>query len=144
VSERAVFRIPPLTILGAVLLAVCATPVAFGAPWFWLVYLLPVAVVVWVLRVRTVVDADGLTVRRIVGSRRVPWSEIRSLHLRDKGGVRAVLTDGAELPLPSVRVRDLPQLAAASGGHLSVSAPPSGRPEERRPSGSTPPSMGDE
>jgi hypothetical protein len=120
VSERAVFRIPPLAILGAVLLAVCATPAAFGAPWFWLVYLLPVAVVVWVLRVRTVADADGLTVRRLVGSRRVPWSEIRSLHLRDKGGVRAVLTDGAELPLPSVRVRDLPQLAAASGGHLSL------------------------
>ena len=119
-SERAVFRIPPLAILGAVLLAVCATPVAFGAPWFWLVYLLPVAVVVWVLRVRTTVDEEGLTVRRLVGSRRVPWSEIRSLHLRDKGGVRAVLTDGAELPLPSVRVRDLPQLAAASGGHLSL------------------------
>jgi hypothetical protein len=120
VSERAVFRISPLTILGAVLLAVCATPVAFGAPWFWLVYLLPVAVVVWVLRVRTTVDEEALTVRRLVGSRRVPWSEIRSLHLRDKGGVRAVLTDGAELPLPSVRVRDLPQLAAASGGHLSL------------------------
>ena len=119
-SERAVFRIPPLTILGAVLLAVCATPVAFGAPWFWLVYLLPVAVVVWVLRVRTTVDEEALTVRRLVGSRRVPWSQIRSLHLRDKGGVRAVLTDGAELPLPSVRVRDLPQLAAASGGHLSL------------------------
>jgi hypothetical protein len=120
VSERAVFRIPPLTILGAVLLAVCATPVAFGAPWFWLVYLLPVAVVVWVLRVRTTVDEEALTVRRLIGSRRVPWSQIRSLHLRDKGGVRAVLTDGAELPLPSVRVRDLPQLAAASGGHLSL------------------------
>jgi Bacterial PH domain len=120
VSERAVFRIPPLTILGAVLLAVCATPVAFGAPWFWLVYLLPVAVVVWVLRVRTTVDEEALTVRRLIGSRRVPWSQIRSLHLRDKGGVRAVLTDGAELPLPSVRVRDLPQLAAASGGRLSL------------------------
>ncbi len=114
------FRIPPLAILGAVLLAVCATPAAFGAPYFWLVYLLPVAVVVWVLRVRTVVDAEGLTVRRVVGSRRVPWSQIRSLHLRDKGGVRAVLTDGAELPLRCVRVRDLPQLAAASGGHLSI------------------------
>jgi len=120
VSDRAVFRIPPLAILGAVLLSFCATPAAFEAPGFWLVYLLPVAVVVWVLRVRTVADADGLTVRRLVGSRRVPWSEIRSLHLRDKGGVRAVLTDGAELPLPSVRVRDLPQLAAASGGHLSL------------------------
>ena len=56
-SDRALFRIPAAsTILGAVLLAVCATPVAFGAPWFWLVYLLPVAVVVWVLRVRTTVD----------------------------------------------------------------------------------------
>ena len=114
------FRISSLAILGAVLLAVCATPVAFGAPFFWLIYLLPVAVVVWVVRVRTVVDAEALTVRRLVGSRRVPWSEIRSLHLRDKGGVRAVLTDGAELPLRSVRVRDLPQLAAASGGHLSI------------------------
>jgi hypothetical protein len=117
---RAVFRISPLAILGAVLLAVCATPVAFGAPYFWLVYLLPIGAVVWVLRVRTVVDRDGLTVRGLVGSRRVPWSEIRSLHLHDKGGVRAVLTDGAELPLRCVRVRDLPQLAAASGGHLSM------------------------
>lgn len=114
------FRISPLAILAAALLAICATPVAFGAPYFWLVYLLPVGVVVWILRVHTVVDSDGLTVRRLVGSRRVPWSEIRSLHLHDKGGVRAVLTDGAELPLRCVRVRDLPQLAAASGGHLSM------------------------
>jgi hypothetical protein len=119
-QSRAVFRVPPLAVLGAVLLAVCATPVAFGAPFFWLIYLVPVAVVVWVLRVRTVADADALTVRRLVGTRRVPWSEISSLRLRDRGGVRAVLTDGAELPLPSVRIRDLPQLAAASGGHLTL------------------------
>lgn len=124
-EPRAVFRTSPLAILGAVLLAVCCTPLAFGAPYLWLIYLLPVAVVVWVLRVRTVVEPEALTVRRFVGSRRVSWSKIRSLHLRDKGGVRAVLTDGAELPLRCVRVRDLPQLAAASGGHLSVPAPPS-------------------
>ncbi len=110
---------------GPLLLAVCATPVAFGAPYFWLVYLLPVGAVVWVLRVRTVVEADALTVRRLVGSRRVPWSQIRSLHLRDKGGVRAVLTDGAELPLRCVHFRDLPRLAAASGGHLIAPARPS-------------------
>ena len=120
VSEQAVFRIPPLATLGAVLLAVCVTPFAFGAPYFWLVYLLPVGAVVWVLRVRTIADAEALAVRRLVGSRRVPWSQIRSLHLRDNGGVRAVLTDGSELPLPCVHVRDLPQLAAASGGHLSM------------------------
>ena len=72
------------------------------------------------LRVRTVADPEALTVRRILGTRRVPWAEISSLRLRDKATVRAVLTDGAELPLPSVHVRDLPQLAAASGGRLAL------------------------
>lgn len=117
-QDRAVFRPPRLSVLGAVLLAVCATPVAFGAPYFWLVYLVPLGVIAWVLRVRTVVDADALTVRRVVGTRRVPWSEISSLRLHNKARVRAVLTDGAELPLPSVHILDLPRLAAVSGGHL--------------------------
>ena len=79
----------------------------------------------WTLRVRTVADPEAVTIRRVLGGRRVPWSEISSLRLvrgsRHTGSrVSAVLTDGAELPLPSVRVRDLPQLAAASGGHLSM------------------------
>jgi Bacterial PH domain len=117
---RAVFRPPRLSILGAVLLAVCATPVAFGASYFWLIYLVPLGMIAWVVRVRTVADADALTVRRVVGSRRVPWSEISSLRLHNKARVRAVLTDGAELPLPSVHTRDLPQLAAASGGRLAL------------------------
>jgi hypothetical protein len=116
----AVFRPARLSILGVLLLAVCATPVAFGAPFFWLVYLLPLGAIAWVLRVRTVADAEALTVRRILGTRRVRWAEISSLRLRDKATVRAVLTDGAELPLPSVHVRDLPQLAAASGGRLAL------------------------
>jgi hypothetical protein len=116
----AVFRPARLSILGALLLAVCATPVAFGAPFFWLVYLVPLGAIAWVLRVRTVADPEALTVRRIRGTRRVPWAEISSLRLSDKATVRAVLTDGAELPLPSVHVRDLPQLAAASGGRLAL------------------------
>ncbi len=117
-STRAVFRPARLSILAALLLAVCATPVAFGAPFLWLIYLVPLAMIAWVLRVRTVVDAEALTVRRVIGTRRVPWPEISSLRLSDKARVRAVLTDGAELPLPSVHIRDLPQLAAASGGRL--------------------------
>jgi Bacterial PH domain len=116
----AVFRPARLSILGVLLLAVCVTPVAFGAPFFWLVYLLPLGAIAWVLRVRTIADAEALTVRRILGTRRVRWAEISSLRLRDKATVRAVLTDGAELPLLSVHVRDLPQLAAASGGRLAL------------------------
>jgi hypothetical protein len=118
-----VFRPSRLQVLGAVAIAFCATPFAFGAPLFWVIYLLPLGMIWWALRVRTVVDADALTVRRLVGGRRVPWSEISSLRLDRRGRhtgsrVSAVLTDGAELPLPAVTVRDLSQLAAVSGGRL--------------------------
>jgi hypothetical protein len=116
---RAVFRISPLVVLFALALAVCATPVAASGPYFWLIYLVPLGIIGWTLRVRTTVDPDTVTVRRLLGRRSVPWSEISTLRLRDRARVSAVLNDGAELPLPAVHVRDLPQLAAASGGRLS-------------------------
>lgn len=118
----AVFRVAPLSLLGAAVITVCVTPFAFAQAWFWLVYLVPLAMVGFVLRVRTTVDVDGLTVRRLVGHRRVRWDGISSLRL-DRRRIRAVLADGAELPLPSVGIRDLPQLAAASGGHLTLGDP---------------------
>jgi hypothetical protein len=113
----AVFRTSPLAVLGALAIAVCVTPVAFAGPFLWLVYLLPIGMIVWVLRVRTTVDGEALTVRRVLGRRRVPWAEISSLRLGQRR-VSAMLSDGAELPLPAVAVQDLPQLAAASGGRL--------------------------
>ncbi|MBA3907698.1 MAG: PH domain-containing protein [Pseudonocardiales bacterium] len=124
---RVVFRISPLTILFVAFLAVCAIPFAFGAPWFWLVYLVPVGLVGWIVRIRTVADPHALTVRRVLDSRRVPWTQISSLRLlpstRSRGTrVSAVLVDGTELPLPAVHIRDLPQLAAASGGRLPYPA----------------------
>ncbi|MHA6627564.1 PH domain-containing protein [Pseudonocardia sichuanensis] len=120
---RAVFRISPLVVLVALTLAVCVTPVATAGPYLWLVYLLPIGVVVWTLRVRTVADPDAVVVRRVVGGRRVSWSDITSMHLgkaRNPASARisAVLTDGSEVTLPAVHVRDLPRLAAVSGGRL--------------------------
>jgi hypothetical protein len=53
-----------------------------------------------------------------VARRRVRWDDIAPLRLRKKAKVSAILTDGAELPLLAVRVRDLPVLTAASGGRL--------------------------
>jgi hypothetical protein len=117
-EPSAVFRISPLVVLVALTFAVCATPVAWAGPYFWLIYLVPLGIIVWTLRVRTTVDPDAVTVRRLVGRRSVPWTEISSLRLRNRARVSAVLSDGAELPLPAVHVRDLPQLAAASGGRL--------------------------
>ena len=117
-TPRAVFRISPLMILFAFALGICAIPVAFGAPYLWLVYLVPVAVVVWTLRTRTVVDTDGMRVRRLVGGRRVPWDAVGGLRVDRRNTVHAVLTAGGEITLPAVHVRDLPALAAASGGRV--------------------------
>ena len=117
-TTRAVFRVSPLVVLFALGLAVCATPVAFGAPYLWLVYLVPLGVVAWTLRTRTVVDTEGMRVRRLVGGRRVPWEEVSALRLDGRSGVRAVLADGGEVALPAVHVRDLHVLAVASGGRL--------------------------
>jgi hypothetical protein len=117
-TTRAVFRVSPLVVLFALALAVCATPVAFGAPFLWLVYLVPLGIVVWVLRTRTVADAEGLRVRRVAGGRRVGWDAVTALRLDDRARVHAVLDGGEELALPAVRVRDLHVLALASGGRV--------------------------
>ena len=117
-TPRAVFRVSPLVVLFALFLGVCAIPVAFGAPYLWLIYLVPVGIVAWTLRTRTVVDADGLRVRRLVGERRVPWDALGGLRVDRRNVVHAVLTDGGEVALPAVRTRDLHQLAVASGGRV--------------------------
>ena len=117
-TPRAVFRVSPLMVLFALFLSVCAIPVAFNGPYLWLIYLVPLAVVAWTLRTRTVVDADGLRVRRLVGGRRVPWDSVGGLRVDRRDGVHAVLTEGGEVALPAVHTRDLHQLAVASGGRV--------------------------
>ncbi|MFR9800806.1 PH domain-containing protein [Pseudonocardia sp. RS010] len=134
---RLSFRRSPLALAAAAFFLVTAIPFAFGAPWLWLAYVFPVAFTYWVLRVRTLVDAESVTVRGLLSSRRVSWAEISSLRLGKKSRVSAVLTDGTELPLPTVHVRDLPALAAVSGGRLpdparteaQTSPPPPSTPE---------------
>ena len=122
-TPRTVFRVSPLMVLFALALAVCAIPVAFGAPYLWLIYVVPVAIVVWTLRTRTVVDADGMRVRRLVGGRHVAWDTVGGLRVDRRNSVHAVLNGGGEVTLPAVHVRDLPALAEASGGRLPDLAP---------------------
>jgi hypothetical protein len=117
----ATFRIPQLNLLGLIAVGVCAIPVGFGARWFWLIYLIPIGLAVWVVRARTTVAPDGVVARGVLRTTRVPWADISALRLRSswtRSRVSAVLSSGSELPLPAVRVRDLPLLAAASGGRL--------------------------
>ena len=116
--RRALFRIPGVAVLGAALLAVAATPIAFAAPGLQVLYLVPIALAAWVLRTRTTVDAEGIVVRTLVGRRAMRWADVTSLRLDSRSRVRAVLVDKSEVPLPAVRTRHLPLLAAVSAGRL--------------------------
>jgi putative intracellular protease/amidase len=117
-EPRALFRTPPAALAAVLLLAICATPIAFAAPGLQVVYVVPVGLAWWVLRTRTVADADGIVVRRMFTSRRLSWDEVAGLRLRGSAWVRAVLRDGDQLTLPAVRTGDVPALALVSGGRL--------------------------
>lgn len=117
-SGPIVFRNSPLGVIAVITLAVCVMPVAVTAPGMLVLFLIPIGLLYWIMRTRTVVDADTVLVRGMVRSRRVAWTDITALRLRTRSRVSAVLADGTELPLPAVHVRDLPLVSSMSGGRL--------------------------
>ncbi|MEU0463968.1 PH domain-containing protein [Amycolatopsis sp. NPDC006131] len=118
-GRKAIFRVPLITLLAVVFLAVCMIPAAFAdVPGLWLMYVIPIGLFVFVVRTRTVASARGLDVRTVFGHRELPWSSLKGLAINDKAKVRAVLTDGSEVPLPSVRTRHLPVISLVSEGRM--------------------------
>jgi hypothetical protein len=117
-SPTVTFR-PPLTGLIAVFgLTVCVTPVAFGAPGLQVLYVVPLAALVWLLRTRTVAGPDTLLAQRAWTSRSVAWSDLEGLRVDDRSRVWAVQRGGEEVLLPAVHVRDLSRLASVSRGRM--------------------------
>ncbi|MHC1560051.1 PH domain-containing protein [Actinomycetospora sp. C-140] len=138
-SGRVTFRPIPLPALVAVgMLAIGISPIAFlGGPWF-LVLLVPVALAWVVIRTRTVVDDTSLRVLTLGGSRRIPWDDVETLRVADRGWVRAVrggaarsgagaaapeAGDREEPALVGVRARHLGRVAQASGGRITMPTP---------------------
>lgn len=130
VPTRLVFRIPATAVLGALLFAVTATPFAWAAPGLMVVYLVPVVAIAWVMRVRTTADREKLVARTLFGRHEVLWSDVRAFRVSERSWVRAVVEDGKELPLPTVRTRHLPALSLISGGRL---VDPTEAPAEEEP-----------
>jgi len=112
------FRLPLTALLGVFGLVVCMTPVAFGAPGLQVLYLVPLSLAVWLVQTRTVAGPNTIVVYRVWGSWRVSWAELAGLRIDDRSRVWAVPHGGNEVRLPAVRARDLPALAAMSGGRL--------------------------
>lgn len=111
------FRILPISLLTVLVVAVCMTPLAFAQPALLSLYLIPLLLGAWVLRARTVVTTEKITayaVRRVD----LDWDDVRRFRLDERRWLRAVLNSGREVMLPAVRVRDLPNVAAMSGGRI--------------------------
>lgn len=112
------FRILPISLLTVLIIAVCVTPLAFAHPALLSLYLIPLLLGAWVLGARTVVTPEKISARALVRDLDIGWDDIEGFKLNERRWLRAVLTSGKEVVLPAVRVRDLPRLAAMSGGRI--------------------------
>jgi hypothetical protein len=99
-----------------------AVPVATQGWYLAPILLVPLAVMVWGWRAGTDADADGVSVRALLGSRRLPWSRITGL-VPDGRRVVATLDSGGSVRLPAVTPADLPRLVAATGQDLVSTRP---------------------
>jgi hypothetical protein len=124
VSITARLRMSRTALLPVAFLALCVVPLATASTWTLVLLLVPLAVALWVLRVGVDVRDDGLTVRSLAGQRSVVWSELAGIRVGQAGDLWLVTTGGTEVRLPVMRPRDLPRLAALSGGRIDVPAPP--------------------
>ncbi len=113
------FRHPAGVVVASVVAFCGAIPLA-ASGWYlaWLP-LVPLLVAIWGLRSGTDADADGITVRALLASRREPWAAVTALDAPDGRHAVARLANGTQLRLTAVTVNDLPALAAASG-HLDA------------------------
>ncbi len=117
-----------LAFLGAIPLATAG----FGdrtraTPWYayplLLIFLLPLAMIVWGWRAGTDAGAEGLRIRRYgLGSEPIAWSEIVGIVPQNRR-VYAILSDDRAVPLPGVNRDNIPRLIAASGQKLTTEAP---------------------
>ncbi|MEB4208843.1 PH domain-containing protein [Mycobacterium sp. 94-17] len=80
--------------------------------------ILPVLLSALIIRLRTVADDRGVTVRTLFGSHKVRWDDIDGLRFHRGSWGRAHLKDGSELRLPAVTFSTLPELTEASAGRV--------------------------
>ena len=80
--------------------------------------IIPVIFSAMIVRLRTVADAGGITVRTLLSSRFVDWSDIDGLRFTKASAARAHMRNGEELRLPAVTFSTLPLLSEVSGGRV--------------------------
>jgi Bacterial PH domain len=119
-SDRATFRLPLAALFFPALLTFCIAPLATAGGLWWLAFFVPLLALVWVVVTRTTATPTRVTAYGLLGARRMDWTEMDGLEFNQSRWAIAVGLDGRRLRLPMVRPRDLPRLAAVSGGSLRL------------------------
>jgi hypothetical protein len=109
------FRYNAALAVAAVIALIGAIPLLAASPYYVPVLLVPLAVLVWAWRAGTDVRTDAVTVRALLGSRRIPWSQVDALICQGRR-VQVRLTNGNVVTLTAVAPADLPAVVTASGG----------------------------
>jgi hypothetical protein len=79
---------------------------------------IPVVLSTLIVRLRTVADDQGVTVRKLLGQQSASWDDIDGLRFSKGSWARAQLKSGAELRLPAVTFSTLPKLTEVSSGRV--------------------------
>jgi hypothetical protein len=87
-------------------------------PWSTPLLLIPILLSALIIRLRTVADGQGVTVRTLLGSQTVRWDDIDGLRFHRGSWARARLKSGTELRLPAVTFATLPLLTEVSSGRV--------------------------
>lgn len=117
-STQVSFRQHGALAIAALVVFVGALPLA-SQRWYLLPLLLvPLLAGAWLWRSGTDADADGLSVRALLGRRRIPWSQVAELAGDTRGRAVARLTGGQVVRLTAVPATELGRLVEASGQAL--------------------------
>jgi hypothetical protein len=113
-----VIRISPIAHLAVGFLTLGLLAPVLAWPLTAPLLVIPVVLSALIVRLRTVADREGVTVRTLLGKQRVGWDEIAGLRFSKSSWARARLTNDAELRLPAVTFATLPLLAEVSAGRV--------------------------
>ena len=115
-ADAVVLRVSPMAHFAVGFLALGLLVPVMAWPPSSPVLVIPVLLSAMIVRLRTVADDAGVTVRTLLGSQMVAWDDIDGLRFNRGSWARAQLKNGRELRLPAVTFATLPLLTEASSG----------------------------
>jgi hypothetical protein len=121
--DRATFRLPAWALFLPLMLLFLVTPLATVDAGWGAAFIVPLVALIWVVITRTTATGTRLTTYGLLGRRRMDWTGLDRLEVRDSRWVVAIGNDGRRLRLPMVRPHDLRRLIEVSGGSFRVGDP---------------------